>query len=487
MKSFGKLFVIFVIIFSAVCANAQSQLAGDLDGNNKVDCNDLKLFAQQWLDPSGCSGLGCADFDGQNGVNFIDFAILANNWQRQFDGLYINEVMASNNTTFEDPQEPGEYPDWIEIYNASDQTINLSGLYLTDNEDIPNKFQIPAGVSVDANSFIVFIADNEPGQGSKHTNFKIKADGDDIYLFAQNAVTVIDSVEFGQQDTDVSYGRYPDGNDNWQYMGYPTPGAKNNGDLLGKVADTTFSIERGFYNPPFQVRIACDTDGATIRYTIDGRDPIEPNGVEYNDNSPIQITKSSCLRAAAYKAGWLPSNTDTQTYICLNDAINQPATQPGPEWPPPGSWYGQTIDYQMDPDVTTNPTYSSLMDDALLAIPSMCITTDLKNLFDPDVGIYVNCGGYTGERGPQWERPVSFELINPDGSTAFHINGGLRMRGITSCQGGNPKHAFRMFFRPEYGGTLNYPLFGDEGAEEFETVDLRCEANYSWNNDGSRR
>jgi hypothetical protein len=483
--------LLFLITFLTGPIYANTWAHGDLNGNYKVDTNDLRLFIEQWLDTSGCSGLGCADFDSQNGVNMTDIAMLAKNMGKKL--LFINEVMAANDKTLQDPQEPGEYPDWIEIYNASDQRIYLGGLYLTDNKDVPNKFLIPGSVYVDANSFVVFIADNETAQGSKHTNFKIKADGDDIYLFSTNAVTLIDGIEFGQQVSDISYGRYPNGNDNWRFMGYPTPGTQNNGGYLGMVEDTKFSVDRGFYNSPFQVRIASDTDGATVRYTTDGKDPIDPNGTVYYDSTPIQITKTTCLRARATKAGWLPSNTDTQTYIFISDIINQPATRPDANWPLPGQSSAtnyQLIDYEMDPDVTTNPSYADLMDDALLAIPSISIVTDLKNLFNQTAGIYVNCGDYGSNpngdpgwlRGDAWKRPVSVELINPDGSKGFQINAGLGMRGVTSCSDNNPKHAFRLFFENRFGGgPLNYPLFGSEGANSFDRVDLRCEQNYSWN------
>jgi hypothetical protein len=475
-------------------AKAATWPAGDLSGDLKVDVNDLKLFAEQWLDPSGCSGFGCADLNGVNGVNFSDFSILANHWQQDFNGrLFINEVMASNHATIEDPEEPGSYPDWLEIYNASDKRIELGGLYLTDKPDTnPTKWQIPDGVGVDANSYIVFWADEDTEQGNRHTNFKISANGESIGLFASDGQTVIDRVDFGPQESDISYGRYPDASDSWQFMGIPTPGYRNNAGYLGNVADIKFSVERGIYDSPFQVRLATDTEGAVIRYTTDGKDPVDSNGTVYNASSPIQITKTTCLRAAASKVGWMPSSSITQTYIFLINAINQPATRPDANWPLPGqstATNNQRIDYEMDPDITTSVEYSGQMRDSLLAIPSISLVTDLKNLFDTTAGLYVNCGWY-GEpgwiRGDAWKRPASVELINPDGSRGFQINTGFSMRGVTSCQDGNPKHAFRLFLESEYGGgALNFPLFGDEGASSFSRVDLRCEENWSWSMDGS--
>ena len=122
------------------------------------------------------------------------------------------------------------------------------------------------------------------------------------------------------------------------------------------------------------------------------------------------------------------------------------------------------------------------MEDALLSIPSLSLVTPLANLFDASTGIYVNAL----QDGIAWERPVSMELIYPDGTPGFQIDAGLRIRGGYGRGGDNAKHAFRLFFRAEYGASkLQYPLFGDEGVDEFDKVDLRTESNYSWAFKGS--
>jgi len=138
----------------------------------------------------------------------------------------------------------------------------------------------------------------------------------------------------------------------------------------------------------------------------------------------------------------------------------------------------------MDPDVVNDPRYKDLIDDALLAIPSISLVTDLANLFDSQTGIYVHAERY----GDNWERPVSVELIYPDETQGFQIDAGLRIRGGYSRTESNPKHAFRLFFRGTYGSPrLAYPLFGDGGVDEFEGIDLRTSQNYSWAFDGSRK
>ena len=108
----------------------------------------------------------------------------------------------------------------------------------------------------------------------------------------------------------------------------------------------------------------------------------------------------------------------------------------------------------------------------------MSVVTDLPNLVSASTGIYSNPGNH----GSGWERPASLELINPDPTQpGFQIDAGIRIRGGFSRSKGNPKHAFRFFFRAEYGDSkLRFPLFGNEGADEFDKVDLRTSQNYSW-------
>jgi len=262
-----------------------------------------------------------------------------------------------------------------------------------------------------------------------------------------------------------------------RYFTVPSPGAFNGASFDGFVADTKFSHDRGFYETNFAVAITTETLGATIRYTTNGSAPTLTNGYVYA--TPLPISGTTTLRAAAFKDGLLSSDVDTHTYIFLNDVIRQsPAgTRPTPEWPLPGTVNSQIIDYGMDPDIVNNATWGPMLKDSLKSIPTFSIVTDLRHLFNPTTGIYANPSG--DER--TWERPTSLELIHPDGSDGFQINAGLRIRGGFSRDGSNPKHAFRLFFRQEYGASkLNYPVFGPGGAEEFDKFDLRTFQNYSW-------
>jgi hypothetical protein len=149
--------------------------------------------------------------------------------QPQTPVLMINEFLASNENGLADPNNPGEFPDWIELYNASSSAIDLGGKYLTDDLADPHRYQIPAGVVIPARSFLLFYADGEPWQGALHTNFRLEKNGELIALIENTggADKVLDERVFGQQTSNVSEGRYPNGGNNWQALGVVTPGSIN--------------------------------------------------------------------------------------------------------------------------------------------------------------------------------------------------------------------------------------------------------------------
>jgi len=251
-----------------------------------------------------------------------------------------------------------------------------------------------------------------------------------------------------------------------------------------------FSQPNGFYTDPFDLKLDVPDQAYSILYTIDGSNPQSSPTVRNGGKSktitinPLSVTgrdKTPCyiVRASLKKEGEVATFPLTQTYIFLDQVINQ--SEPGGNWPATGRVNGQVIDLVMDHKVTDDPRYSGQMKEAFLDIPSISVVTDLPNLFDPATGIYVNAQGH----GDEWERFSSAELINPDGTPGFNINAGLRIRGGYSRHSGYPKHAFRLFFREEYGAAkLKYPLFEDEGVDEFDKIDLRCEQNYAWSHPG---
>jgi uncharacterized protein (TIGR03437 family) len=142
--------------------------------------------------------------------------------------LLINEIVADNRRSFEDPNEPGAYEDWFEVYNPGATDVNMSGMYITDNLSNPTKWKVPDGVMIPARGRLVFIADdNETAQGPLHTSFSLNADGESLAIYESNGTTLIDLVTFAVQQEDVSFGRVTDGATSWSIFKPATPGAAN--------------------------------------------------------------------------------------------------------------------------------------------------------------------------------------------------------------------------------------------------------------------
>jgi|GEM_PF-872123 len=259
------------------------------------------------------------------------------------------------------------------------------------------------------------------------------------------------------------------------YFATPTPGAANTSEFWLHVADTKFSMDRGFYEKlpggqSYWLQITTATPGATIRYTLDGSTPTETHGTVYT--GPIPINKTTIVRAAAFKPLYEPSNVDTHTYIFLDDVLSQPALPPGF----PSDWKGTAADYEMDPRIRAAVGDATLRA-ALLSLPTMSIVTDMAHLFDPNTGIYSN----PTMEGVTWERPASIEYFDPNSSQRFQIDAGIRMYGGVGRQPQFKKHSFRLLFKQQYGSTkLRFPLFGEHAAQEFDSIILRSNFNDAW-------
>ncbi|MDA3854564.1 MAG: CotH kinase family protein [Bacteroidales bacterium] len=245
------------------------------------------------------------------------------------------------------------------------------------------------------------------------------------------------------------------------------------------------SQEAGFYDLPLGVNIQSPMADYRILYTLDGSNPQRSTTAKIFDpttsllidpNSTIDRPQTAAvvLRACLDTDSLKPGKVVTRTYIFPNKVEEQ--SYPGAPWPS-SNVNDQELNYGVSSDISTDIRYKNRITASLKAVSTLSIVTDAANLFDASSGIYVNAM----EDGVEWERPCSFELINPDGSDGFQVGAGLRIRGGWSRHDNFPKHAFRLFFRKEYGDAkLEYPLFGDEGDDEYDKIDLRTSQNYAW-------
>ena len=377
----------------------------------------------------------------------------------------INEFLAANKSTFAD--EDGDFSDWIELYNPRATPVAIGGYQLTDGT---TTWTFPAATIGAQGFLVVFASEKDRATMPMHTNFKVDADGE--YLALRDAGGAIISEfapAFPKQRSGVSYGRGSAGDTG--FMLTPTPGYANGAAFAGFVADTVFGVKRGFFSSPVQVAITCATPSADIRYTFNGTAPTEASALY---TAPLNISATTTLRARAFKSNHVPTNTDTNTYVFLADVLAQTnATTLAAGWPA-GPVNSQTLRYGADSPAAS--LYSAAQKTAALSqVPTLSIVTEQPHLTDAATGIYVN-GTVEG-----LERPASLELINPSGAAGFQIDAGLRIRGGQSRSGSFPKHSFNVFFRGEYGaGNLDFPLFGADGAQKFDTLSLRCEHGYAY-------
>lgn len=187
--------------------------------------------------------------------------------------LYINEFMADNDTYVAD--EYGNYNDWIELYNGDTEAVFLGDFYLTDNLGTPDKWQMP-DINLAPGEFVLFWADGSPSLGSHHADFKLSKDGEQIGIF-NGQLAPVDTLSFGEQTTDISYGRLPDGAPEWVFFDEATPGVSN---LLSSMGETIPDQKLLAYpNPATNGRVTLSRKTDCIVYNQLGNSIFEGNDI----------------------------------------------------------------------------------------------------------------------------------------------------------------------------------------------------------------
>ncbi|MCB9310273.1 MAG: CotH kinase family protein [Lewinellaceae bacterium] len=179
--------------------------------------------------------------------------------------IVINEFMPSNTQILD---EYGEADDWIELYNTSGETVDISGYSISDKSNNLLKFTFESGISIPPYSYLIIWADEDGSQGNLHVNFKLSADGEAIYL-SDASNNLIDSYEFGAIDKDKTYARKPNGHGNF-VVSEPTFNASNDVSTVNQVQ----LIDWTFHPNPAQNYITFNTlfTEEDVRvYDINGR------------------------------------------------------------------------------------------------------------------------------------------------------------------------------------------------------------------------
>ena len=231
--------------------------------------------------------------------------------------VVINEFLARNDAINTDGA--GEYDDWVELYNPTSKDVFLNGMYLTDNSDDLTKWQFPfGGVGIASNEYLLIWCDDDLNQPGLHANFKISTDGEFIALVAGDGVTIIDSLTFGPQSADVSYGRNPDGSDTWEYFISPTPAVPNS---TSSIAENSVSPQNCVlfqnYPNPFNPT-------TTFKYELPNESKVVLSVFDIN-GCLVETIVSKNQAADFYSVQWDASNVPSGVYfyrIQVNDPAN---------------------------------------------------------------------------------------------------------------------------------------------------------------------
>lgn len=383
--------------------------------------------------------------------------------------VVINEIMASNDDILDD--QDGDFSDWIELYNPSDDAINLIDFTMSDNADELNKWVFPS-VEIPAQGFLlVFASGKDVTVGELHANFKLKQTGEAIYLSNSNG-EVISSVESVGIPTDRSFGAVIDGNVNFAISIHPTPNQSN------FSSNAVFcSKSSGFYTNDIEVILTPADSAVEIRYTLNGSLP----------SADSQLYTSSMV---------FSNNTDS---LSISMIPTTPLEGPYPLstfiWKAPEEVYQSNVlryaSFQGDQQVSQVYSKTFFIDPNITerySFPITSLITDSLNLFDYEQGVYVP-GQYFDENGFNYfptgnyllqgmenEKEIHLTYFDKNGGVSYETDAGMRIRGYSSTS--FPQKSFNVYFRSGYGlSKIDEPIFEDKENTEFKRLVYRNSGN----------
>lgn len=357
-------------------------------------------------------------------------------------GIWISEIMASNSSVITYPN--GAETDWIEIYNASAETVDLTNWGLSDNLSRGRKWQFPEGTTITPGEYKIILCDGEIAKNSSgelHTSFRISRQKGEIITLTDPTGQVLDKVILPEMKTDISFGRII-GLAGLHYFADPTPFQANGNGFDGYAENPTFSLEPGQYSGTQYIEIRIP-EGTQVYYTTDGSTPTQLS-TPYNGER-LELNFTTVLRARAFGTGNVfPSDTLTGTFF-----IN---------------------------------AYHSL--------PLISIVTDPQNLWDSEWGMLT-----VGEDAVKDKLPFkntvyrkvkkagikyesNIEIYNDRGALLLNQGGEIALMGDYSLD--MPQKSFKFRAKSKYGSkTFDANLFPDRDYADYKGFVLRNSGNDS--------
>ena len=336
------------------------------------------------------------------------------------------------------------YGGWLELYNQSDKRISLRYLFVSDDAADLKKFMLPDVGVIEPHGYRCLFFDHNAADGVfgdqavKQIPFKLNTEGGQIFLSEDGRKPFL-TIDYPAAIARCSWARKDLYHDDWGYNGDPTPEASNNTSAFAEFRLNAPEVDTDshLFVAPFDVRVNIPS-GTTLHYTTDGTTPTLQNGTVSKDGV-FHISETTSLRLRLFQSGYLPSQVITRSYIY------------------------QDQDYYL---------------------PIIAVTTNPDNLYDNTIGVYVDgTNGVSGRNhgnsniNMDWERPVNFEYITPDGKMVinqeaeFIISGGWSRHYAPS--------SFKLKASKIYEGTtsFDYPFFRYRPYNKYKQLQIRNGGN----------
>jgi len=329
--------------------------------------------------------------------------------------IFINELMYS--TRVVDKQTRGSY-DWIELYNASTRSVNLSGWGLSDSPARPRKWQFPEGTTLGAGQYLVVYLSGQDGliNMQYHAPFSLSMSESEAVTLCRPDGTIVDRTPINRQYAELSYGKIS-AKGEFAFFETPTPGQSNSPNFYyGRSEEVRFSQEGGMQHAPFTLTLSAG-EGETIYYTTDCT---EPTTASQRYTGPISVSSNTVIRAIAVKSGYKSSICATRTYLF---GVNH-------------------------------------------TLPVVSLVADPDGMFGAKNGLYTNYE----EEG--WTRDASIEFYTTDGTRLFAQGAEISLHGNDArlCD----QKTFNVIARSKYGDNrFRAAIFPNRDYTEYQSFLLR--------------
>lgn len=366
------------------------------------------------------------------------------------DQLVINEIQVANIDMFID--RSFNYGGWIELYNPTNHSVILSGLYISDDAANPLKFRLPSDYGkIPSKGYTNIWFDHyDTGkefspEAYKQVDFKLNYEGGTIYL-SDASGNILLQQSYPPAIPRTSYARTTDGGSTWMMTGQPTPEATNATSSFAttRLAAPVVDKDACVFSQPFTARVEIP-EGAVLRYTLNGSTPTLTNGKTSTGGVFNINAQTTILRLRLFKDGYLPSAVVTRSYI-----------------------------------YSDSPKYY---------LPIVSINTAAENLYDNTIGAWVD--GTNGTSGNNnsfsnknrgWERPVNFEYLVPNDEGEYVVANDQEL-DFEVCGGWSrhfsPASSFRLKAGKYYEGmnSIDYPVFAQKPYIKNKTLQIRNGGN----------